>query len=225
MRILLVEDDPRLAASVHRGLEEAGFSVDAVHDGESGLVGATTTPSDALILDVMLPGLDGCEVTRRLRRASIRTPVLMLTARDAVDDRVTGLDAGADDYLVKPFALRELVARLRALTRRDLPDRGAMLTAGPIALDTRSHRLVVGDRPVELTAKEFAILEYFMLHPGLLLTRGQLFEHVWDYDFEGGRNLIEVYIGRLRHKLAAAGVRDPFVTLRGAGYRFEPARL
>ena len=225
MRLLLVEDDRRLAASLHRGLEEAGFAVDVVHEGEAAVSGAVGTPFDVLILDVMLPGVDGFEVTRRLRRAGVQTPILMLTARDAVDDRVTGLDAGADDYLVKPFALRELVARLRALTRRHLPDRGALLSAGPLVLDTRAHRVRVGERAVELTAKEFAILEYFMLHPGLLLTRGQLFEHVWDYDFEGGRNQIEVYIGRLRRKLGDAGARDPFVTLRGTGYRFEPERL
>jgi DNA-binding response OmpR family regulator len=223
MRILLVEDDRRLAASLRRGLEEAGLSVDAVHDGEEALAAASTAPYDVLVLDVMLPRLDGLEVSRRLRRARAPTPILMLTARDAVEDRVRGLEAGADDYLSKPFALRELVARIRALARRHLPDRTASLVAGPIVLDTGAHRLQVGAQPVELTAKEFAILEYFMLRPGRLLTREQIIEHVWDFDFEGGRNLIEVYIGRLRRKLTGAGAPDPFVTVRGSGYRFEPA--
>lgn len=223
MRILLVEDDRRLAASLRRGLEEAGLSVDAVHDGEEALAAASTAPYDVLILDVMLPRVDGLEVSRRLRRARAATPILMLTARDAVEDRVRGLEAGADDYLSKPFALRELVARIRALARRHLPDRTARLVAGPIVLDTGAHRLQVGTKPVELTAKEFAILEYFMLRPGRLLTREQIIEHVWDFDFEGGRNLIEVYIGRLRRKLTGAGAPDPFVTVRGSGYRFELA--
>jgi len=222
MRILLIEDDHRLTQSLRRGLQEAGFSVDAVHDGDEGLAAGLSTPYDVIVLDVMLPRLDGFEVSRRLRRNRIHTPILMLTARDSVDDRVQGLDSGADDYLAKPFALKELLARIRALARRHLPDRTATLSAGPIILDTAAHTLRVGDRPVELTAKEFSILEYFMLHPGRLLSRDQVINHVWNYDFEGGRNLIEVYIGRLRHKLTGAGAADPFVTVRGAGYRFDP---
>jgi DNA-binding response OmpR family regulator len=148
----------------------------------------------------------------------------MLTARDAVDDRVRGLEAGADDYMVKPFAMRELLARIRALARRHLPDRTSVLTAGDIVLDTAAHTLKVSDTYVELTAKEFAILDFFMHHPGRLLTRAQIIDHVWDYDFEGGHNLVEVYMGRLRRKLIAAGAGDPFVTVRGAGYRLEPRR-
>lgn len=221
MRLLLVEDDRRLAATLRRGLQEAGFSVDMVHDGEEGLAGAMSNPYDVVVLDVMLPGIDGLEVSRRLRSNRVQTPILMLTARDAVDDRVAGLESGADDYLAKPFAIREVVARIRALARRHLPDRTAILRAGPIVLDTAARILQVRDRVVELTAKEFSILEYFMLHQARVLTRSQIIEHVWDYDFGGGRNLIEVYVGRLRRKLIGAGAGDPFVTVRGSGYRFD----
>jgi DNA-binding response OmpR family regulator len=221
MRILLAEDDHRLAASLRRSLIEARMAVDVVHDGEEALVAGSATPYDAIVLDVMLPVLDGFDVTRRLRERNVESPILMLTGRDSVDDRVAGLDAGADDYLVKPFALREVLARLRALTRRHLPNRKAALHVGDVVLDTAAHILTVAGNPVELTTKEFAILEYFMLNRGRLLTRGQVLEHVWDYDFDGGRNLIEVYIGRLRSKLTQAGVPDPFVTVRGAGYRYS----
>jgi DNA-binding response OmpR family regulator len=196
------------------------MAVDVAHDGEEGLAAASSTPYDVIVLDVMLPRLDGREVTRRLREHRVETPILMLTARDGVDDRVGGLEAGADDYLVKPFALREVIARLRALTRRHVPNRTAQLKAGKLMLDTAAHLLMVDGREVDLTTKEFAILEYFLLNQGRVLTRGQILEHGWDYDFEGGRNLIEVYIGRLRKKLVEAGAGDPFVTIRGSGYRF-----
>jgi two-component system OmpR family response regulator len=222
VRVLIVEDDHRLAASVRRGLEEAGFAADVVHDGEEALAAALTTSYDAILLDVMLPRIGGIEVSRQLRSRRMHASILMLTARDSIDDRVLGLESGADDYLVKPFALREVVARIRALTRRHLADRTALLTAGPLALDTSARQLSVGGRPLELTPKEYAILEYFMLNRGRLMTRDQVIEHVWDYDFEGGRNLIETYINRLRGKLARAGAEDPFVTVRGAGgYRFQ----
>jgi DNA-binding response OmpR family regulator len=196
------------------------MAVDVAHDGEDGLAAASTTAYDVIVLDLMLPRLDGLEVTRRLREHKVETPILMLTARDGVDDRVTGLEAGADDYLVKPFALREVVARLRALTRRHVPNRKSQLHAGKLLLDTAAHTLAVDGRAVDLTAKEYAILEYFLLNQGRLLTRGQILEHAWDYDFDGGRNLIEVYIGRLRKKLIEAGGPDPFLTVRGSGYRF-----
>ena len=196
------------------------MAVDVAHDGEEGLAAASSTPYDVIVLDIMLPRLDGLEVTRRLREHRVETPILMLTARDGVDDRVSGLEAGADDYLVKPFALREVIARLRALTRRHVPNRTAQLKAGKVLLDTAAHLLTVDGREVDLTTKEFAILEYFLLNQGRLLTRNQILEHGWDYDFEGGRNLIEVYIGRLRKKLTEAGARDPFVTVRGSGYRY-----
>jgi DNA-binding response OmpR family regulator len=221
MRVLLVEDDHRLAASLRRGLEEAGFAVDTAYDGEEALSSATGTPFDLIVLDVMLPRLDGLEVSRALRQQRVHIPILMLTARDSIDDRVRGLEAGADDYLVKPFALRELVARMNALLRRHIPDRTSVLRSGPVLLDVGKHELRVNDQVVGLTAKEFAILEYFMLNQGRLLTRNQIIEHVWNYDFDGGHNLIEVYIGRLRRKLTGAGAPDPFVTVRGYGYRFE----
>jgi DNA-binding response OmpR family regulator len=222
MRVLIVEDDHRLAASVRRGLEEAGIAADAVFDGEEALAAALTTSYDVILLDVMLPKVDGIEVSRRLRSSRMNAPILMLTARDSIEDRVAGLEAGADDYLVKPFALREVVARVRALTRRHLSDRMAVLIAGPLALDTSARRLAVAGRPLELTPKEYAILEYFMLNQGRLLTRDQVIEHVWDYDFDGGRNLVETYVNRLRGKLTRAGAEDPFITVRGArGYRFE----
>jgi len=224
MRVLLVEDDHRLSQSLARGLEDAGFSVDAVYDGDEGLAAALAMPYDALILDIMLPGLDGLQVSRQLRARRVHTPILMLTARDAVDDRVGGLEAGADDYLSKPFALRELVARIRALARRHLPDRAAILSAGPIVIDTGARELRVRGKPISLTAKEFAILEYFLLHPRQVLSQTQILEHAWHYDFEGGRNLVEVYVGRIRRKLTAAGSPDPLLTLRGAGYRFEPPK-
>ncbi len=154
MRVLVVEDDRRLAASVHRGLEDVGIATDVVFDGETALTAALTTAYDVILLDVMLPRMDGIEVSKRLRSRRMHAPILMLTALDSIDDRVTGLEAGADDYLVKPFALREVVARIRALARRHLPDRTAVLTAGPLALDTSAHRLTAGDRPVELTPRE-----------------------------------------------------------------------
>jgi DNA-binding response OmpR family regulator len=221
MRVLLVEDDQRLSASLRRGLGESGMAVDAVHRGDEALAAASSTPYDVIVLDVLLPGKDGLEVAREIRSRKVGTPILMLTALDAVEDRVRGLEAGADDYLVKPFAVRELIARLRALARRHLPDRTAVLQVGLLVLDTGAHSLTVHGLDVPLTAKEFAILEFFMHNPGRLLTRSQVLEHAWDYDFDGGRNLIEVYMARLRRKLGAAGVKDPFVTVRGAGYRLE----
>jgi DNA-binding response OmpR family regulator len=222
MRVLLIEDDRRLAASIQRGLGESGLAVDLAYDGDDGIAAALSAPYDVLVMDVMLPGTDGLSVSRQLRQQKVSTPILMLTARDAVDDRVSGLEAGADDYMVKPFAMRELLARIRALARRHLPDRTSVLTSGNIVLDTAAHTLRVSGRNVELTAKEFAILDFFMHHPGRLLSRTQIIEHVWDYDFDGGHNLVEVYMGRLRRKLTEAGAPDPFVTIRGAGYRLEP---
>jgi len=201
----------------------ARWAIERSSEGGTGLDGlwhAESHDYDVIVLDIMLPRLDGLEVTRRLREQRVETPILMLTARDGVDDRVGGLEAGADDYLVKPFALREVVARLRALTRRHVPNRKAQLTAGKLLLDTAAHTLTVNRREVDLTTKEFAILEYFLLNRGRLLTRSQILEHAWDYDFEGGRNLIEVYIGRLRKKLIEAGAGDPFITVRGSGYRY-----
>jgi DNA-binding response OmpR family regulator len=222
VRILLVEDDRRLADSIRQGLEETGMSVDLAGDGNEAVAAGLGNEYDVVVLDVMLPGIDGHEVVRRLRARGAATPILMLTSLDGIDDRVRGLESGADDYLPKPFALKELVARVRALSRRHLATRSAQLVAGPVVLDTAAHALRVGEVPVRLTAKEFAIMEFFMLHPGQILHRDQVFEHAWNNEFEGGGNLIEVYIARLRRKLTATGIPDPFTNIRNAGYRFEP---
>jgi DNA-binding response OmpR family regulator len=223
MRVLVVEDDEQVAGSLQRGLRELGMAVDTVGDGLDALAAAQAAPYDVIVLDVMLPGRDGYEVSRTLRRRRVGSRILMLTGRTAVDDRVQGLDAGADDYLAKPFALKELAARIRALTRRDLADRTAVLRAGPILLDTGARRLTVGDRAIELTAKEYAVLEFFMLHRGLVLTRDQVLDNVWDWGADSSQNLVEAYVSRLRRKLMAAGTADPWTTLRGAGYRFDPS--
>jgi DNA-binding response OmpR family regulator len=220
LRVLIVDDDRRLVRSLSRSLVESGMAVDGLDDGEDALAGARSLDYDVIVLDVMLPRLSGLEVCRQLRSHHVETPILMLTGLDAVDDRVAGLEAGADDYLVKPFALKEVVARLRALSRRHLSQRTSLLTAGPIVMDTAAHTLTVNSQIVELTSKEFSILEYFLLNQGRLITRSQLIEHVWSFGFDGGRNLIEVYIARLRRKLGDAGAADPLTTLRGSGYRF-----
>ncbi|MCB0149915.1 MAG: response regulator transcription factor [Caldilinea sp.] len=220
MRLLLVEDDHKIAGYVKRGLEEEGYAVDAAYDGRDGLDWALAAPYDLFILDVMLPGLDGFSLCRELRRQGIHAPVLMLTARDAVDDRVDGLDAGADDYLVKPFAFRELLARLRALLRRaaDAPKR-TVLQAGDLTLDTRTQRVQRGERTIELTAKEFAVLECMMRDPGRVLSRTVIADHVWSYDAYNQSNVIDVYIRNLRRKIDDDSERKLIETVRGVGYR------
>jgi two-component system, OmpR family, response regulator len=226
MRVLLVEDDRRLADAVARGLEEAGLAVVHASDGNGALGAALGGYFDVIVLDVMLPGsMDGFEVAARLRQRQVGTPILMLTGRDAVGDRVRGLESGADDYLLKPFAFQELLARLRALTRRHLPARSSVLRMGPVNLDSSRRTVDVDQRPVPITRQEFAVLEYFMLHPGQVLSRTQILEHAWpDGVYESGEsNLVEVYVGRVRRKLIAAGCPDPFTTVRGAGYRMELA--
>jgi two-component system OmpR family response regulator len=224
MRILVVEDDPVMGRILEQGLDEAGFSVDLVTSGEEAIAAALTTPFDAISLDLMIPGEDGLEVCNRLRRRRIETPVLMLTARDAVGDRVRGLESGADDYLVKPFAFEEYIARLRALTRRHLAERSAIMEVAGISLDTRNRTASVGGKPLPLTAKEFAILECFMHNPGRLLDQEQIAQHAWNYELDTESNLVEVYVGRLRRKLVGAGIADPISTVRHAGYRFQPQR-
>jgi len=219
MRILIVEDNKSLNQSLRMSLEEDGHGVDTAFDGNEGQYLAEVTAYDVIILDIMLPGKNGLQVCRELRLKGIRTPVLMLTARDTVEDRVTGLDTGADDYLVKPFALPELRARLRALLRRDAPEKTGELKVADLVLDPATHRVERSGKPIELTSKEFALLEYFMRNPERLITREMAEEHVWDYDFEGVSNVIDVYIRRLRRK-----VDDPFETklletVRGSGYR------
>ncbi len=219
MRILLVEDNRRLSQSLKTALEEGGYAVDTAWDGPEGEDYAQAIPYDLIILDVMLPKKDGYCVCRDLRQQGVRTPILMLTARDAVEDRVEGLDSGADDYLVKPFALAELNARLRALLRRDLPEKSATLQVADLVLDPARHTAARAGQPIELTGREFALLEYLMRNPNRLITREMIITHVWDADFVSGSNVIDVYIRRLRRK-----IDDPFdlkllETIRGSGYR------
>lgn len=219
MRILIVEDNRRLNDSLRISLEEDGYAVDSALDGEEGQDLAELTPYDAIILDLMLPKKDGISVCRDLRKRRVNTPILMLTARDTVEDRVLGLDSGADDYLIKPFALTELRARLRALLRRDSADKSAILSVADLTLDPANHLVMRGGQPIELTAKEFSLLEYFMRNPGRLITRSIAEDHIWNYDFDGTSNVVDVYIRRLRRKIDDPFVVKLFETVRGAGYR------
>jgi len=221
MRVLLVEDEPPIADFIARGLTENGYSVDVAHDGEEAAQWPSVADFDIIILDVMLPVRDGIDVCRSLRRRGVRTPVLMLTARDAVEDRVLGLDSGADDYLVKPFAFVELLARLRALSRREPALVGNELRVGDLVMDTATRMVSRAGVTLDLTAKEFALLEYLMRHPDQVLTRTVIAEHVWNYDFDNATNVIDVHVKNLRKK-----VDDPFQvkllqTVRGAGYRIS----
>jgi two-component system, OmpR family, response regulator len=222
MRILVVEDEARLASLLRRGLTEEGHAIDLAADGEEALawIGAFPGSYDAIVLDIMLPGVDGLEVCRRLRRGRIQAPILLLTARDTVADRVEGLDAGADDYLVKPFAFAELAARLRALSRRPPETHDTVLAAGELRLDPAARRVWRSDEEIDLPNKEFRILEYLMRHPGRVLTRTMIAEHVWDYDFPNVTNVIDVHIRQLRRKLGDPYPGTLIQTVRGAGYRF-----
>lgn len=221
MEILLVEDDGRIARLVERTLVEAGHHVDVAYDGPSGLARAAAEAYDLIVLDILLPGMDGLEVCRRLRRRSIRTPILMLTARDAVPDRVRGLDAGADDYLVKPFALEELHARVRALERRASDGADEALQVGDLTLDLGHHEVRRGERTIELTAKEFQLLTYLMRAPGRVLTKERIADHVWGYDSEATSNVVEVYIHYLRDKVDRGFPRPLIRTVRGVGYTIK----
>ncbi len=218
MRVLIVEDEPKLARAVGRGLRRHGYAVDLARTGPEGLFHARVYDYDALVLDVMLPGADGFEICRTLRDEGRWAPVLMLTARDSIDDRIQGLDTGADDYLVKPFAFGELVARLRALIRRGGPERPAVLAVGDLLVDPARHAVRRAGRSVELTAREFALLEFLARDPGRVIGRTELIEHIWDRNFEGSSNVVDVYIGYLRRKLGDGLIR----TVRGAGYTLEP---
>jgi len=210
-----------MAALVRRGLTEDGHSVDVASTGKEALVMAGATEYDAIVLDVMLPGIDGFEVCRRLRRESIRTPVLMLTARDAVEDRVAGLDTGADDYLIKPFSFAELLARLRALARRGPVERPPVLEVGSLRLDPATHQVWRGETEIQLSTKEFALLEIFMRRPGQVLSRFDLLEHAWDYAYENRSNVIDVYIRYLRNKVDRPFGVSSIETVRGSGYRLR----
>jgi DNA-binding response OmpR family regulator len=221
VRVLLVEDDPKLAAAVARGLRVEGYAVDQVGDGEAALLQAAVYDYDAVILDIMLPGRDGLDVCRTLRDRECPVPVLMLTARGQVNDRVQGLDAGADDYLPKPFHLNELRARVRALVRRGPVRRAPRLTVGDLVVDTATHHIYRAGRGVELTAREFAVLEYLARHAGQVVSRTELLEHVWDANFEGSTNVVDVYVGYLRRKLERPRQPTLIHTVRGVGFKLE----
>jgi len=221
VRILVVDDDVRLCSVISRGLVEEGYVVDLAHDGEEGQYLAEINDYDLAILDIMMPKIDGVTVCRNLRQAQTETPILMLTAKDAVSDRVAGLDAGADDYLVKPFAFEELVARVRALTRRHAPTRSTTLISGELELDTVARRLRRGGDEIELTAKEYAVIEFFLRNPKALVTRGMIEEHAWNNDFDSVSNLVDVYVRKLRAKIDRPGMPSVIETVRGAGYRLR----
>ena len=221
MRILVVEDSRRLAGIIKRGLLEEGYTVDTAYDGEEAQYMAETTPFDLIILDVMLPKKDGVTVCHELREKKVSTPILMLTAKDSVEDKVTGLDAGADDYQVKPFAFAELLARVRALLRREIIPKTQKLHTGDLVMDVQTREVWRGERKIDLTAKEFAILEYFLRRPNAVVTRTMLGENVWDYEFDGISNIIDVYMRRIRCKIDLDGQESLIQTLRGAGYRLR----
>ncbi len=223
MRVLVVEDEVKMAGLIFRGLREEGLAADVAVKGEDALWMAAATEYDAIVLDVMLPGLDGFETCRRLRGDGVWAPVLMLTARDSVEDRVAGLDGGADDYLTKPFSFAELLARLRALVRRGPLERPAVLEVGDLRLDPATRQVWRGEAEIELSQKEFALLETFMRRPGEVLSRYQLLEHAWDYEYENRSNVIDVYVRYLREKVDRPFGARSIETVRGAGYRMRGA--
>ena len=216
-----MEDEARIARVLKRGLEEEGYAVDVARDGPEGLWMATENPYEAVVLDVMLPGFDGFELCRKLREAGIWAPVLMLTARDEIGDRVRGLDAGADDYVVKPFSLLELAARLRALARRDDRVRPTLLMEQDLKLDPAAKKVWRGDQEIELSPKEFSLLELFLKHPGVVLTRSQIIDAVWDFAYDGGSNVVDQYVNYLRRKVDRPFGRHDIETVRGMGYRLR----
>jgi two-component system, OmpR family, response regulator len=218
VRLLVVEDEVRLARALHRGLTAEGFVVDVVHDGPSGLRAARHGDYDAVVLDVMLPGMSGYDVVRTLRAEGVWAPVLMLSAKDGEYDQADGLDYGADDYLTKPFSFVVLLARLRALVRRRLPERPTVLSAGEVSLDPATHQVQVAHEPVALTPREYTVLEYFLRNPHRVVSKTELLDHVWDAAEDTDPNAVEVYIGYLRRKLG----RNVLQTVRGVGYRLAP---
>jgi two-component system OmpR family response regulator len=221
VRALVAEDQLKMASLLRRGLTEEGYAVDVVSDGREAVIRGTATEYDVIVLDVMLPELDGLEVCRRLRAGGAWSPVLMLTARDAVDDRVAGLDAGADDYLTKPFSFAELLARLRALARRGPVERPAVVKVGSLELDPSTRQVRRGRSEISLSTKEFALLETFMRRPGQVLARFDLLEHVWDFDYENRSNVVDVYVRYLREKVDRPFGVTSIETVRGAGYRLR----
>jgi two-component system OmpR family response regulator len=224
MRVLVVEDDAKLLESIRKGLKESGFGADGAADGREGLRRILEDDYDAVILDLMLPGLSGLDVLRELRSRHRSTPVLVLSARSAVEDRVQGLDLGADDYLAKPFSFQELLARLRAITRRPAVEPATVLSAGDLTVDTVRHEARRAGQLLDLTAKEFSLLEYLTRRKGVVLTRAMILDHVWDLDYDGGSNLVEVYVNYLRKKVDAGHDLKLIQTVRGSGYVLrEPA--
>ena len=218
MRVLVVEDEKKTASFIRKALQAEGFAVDVAHDGNHALTAAVTTPFDAIVLDIMLPGRDGLSVLRQLRANKNTTPVLLLSARGEVNERVEGLDAGADDYLPKPFVIAELVARVRALGRRSGENKSTVLRLADLTLDTISHKAQRGEKVFELTAREFRLLEYLMRSPGRICSRMAIIEKVWDYDFDPGTNLVDVYVKRLREKIDDGFEPKLLQTVRGIGY-------
>jgi len=221
MRLLIVEDEGGIAGALRQGLSEQGYAVDVARDGEQGRDYALSAPYDVILLDILLPKLDGLSLLRDLRKRGMTTPILLLTARDAVDDRVSGLDAGADDYLVKPFSFSELLARIRALLRRPVLRAGDRLVTGDIAMDLGARTVTRSTQPVTLTPREYAVLEFLLRHPGQALSRTQIAEGVWSWEFHGESNVVDVYIGYLRRKLDSDGAPSIIETLRGYGYRLR----
>ena len=221
MRVLIVEDNVRMASAIRRGLQADGVVADVASRGEDALWMAGSTEFDVVVLDVMLPGIDGFETCRRLREDGIWAPIIMLTAKDAVEDRIEGLDRGADDYLVKPFSLGELLARLRALARRGPVERPSVLEVGNLRMDPATQQAWRGEEEIQLSAKEFTLLETFIRRPGEVLSQFQLLEHAWDYDYENRSNVVEVYIRYLREKIDRPFGVKSIETVRGAGYRLR----
>jgi two-component system, OmpR family, response regulator len=221
VRVLIVEDDPKMAGLLRRGLVEEGHAADVAGSGDDALWMAEAVEYDAIVLDVMLPGRDGFAVCRQLRRDGVWSPVLMLTARDAVEDRVAGLDAGADDYLPKPFSFSELLARLRALTRRGAAKRPTVVEVGDLRLDPAARRVWRGETEIDLSAKEFALLEAFVQRPDQVVSRARLLEHAWDFAYEARSNVVDVYVRYLREKIDRPFGRSTLETVRGMGYRLR----
>jgi heavy metal response regulator len=224
MRVLVIEDERAIAQFIRQGLSEAGYAVDVAGDGEDGLDYALAAQYDVIVLDIMLPRMDGLRLLRELRERGVKTPVILLTARDTVEDRVQGLDAGADDYVVKPFAFSELLARIRALLRRPPLQTEAVLRVDDLEMDTARHEVRRAGHPIELSPREFALLEYLMRHPSQVLTRTQIAEHVWNFDFYYESNVVDVYVGYLRRKIDRGSDAPLIQTVRGVGYGLRTGR-